>query len=132
VIRRAPQRRQRMARRARIRAMSPRRRAVAADYTAFVLGIKDRDGWRCMYCRTRSGPLDPHHVVKRSQGGVLMDPDNVVTLCRTCHDWTDAAYASSEGRLVVDTLGSGRFVFSIVRAASKWSARVAGDNARFR
>jgi hypothetical protein len=88
-----------------------------------VLGIKDRDGWRCAYCRTTRGVLDPHHVVKRSQGGALMDPDNVVTMCRDCHEWTDAGFASPTGRLVVESIGNGQFVFSVVHAGNKWEMR---------
>jgi len=33
-----------------------------------------------------SGSLDPHHVLRRSQGGTDT-ADNLVTLCRAHHDW---------------------------------------------
>ncbi len=109
--------------RTRLRPVSKKRRKVAVDYTAFALGIKDRDGWRCKYCRERYGALDVHHVVKRSQGGGLLDESNAVTLCRACHDWTDAPYASPMGRLVIDTMGGGQFCFSVVHGASKFTVR---------
>lgn len=35
------------------------------------------------------GPLDPHHILRRSQGGTN-DADNLVTLCRAHHDWVHA------------------------------------------
>lgn len=35
------------------------------------------------------GRLDPHHVLRRSQGG-LDTADNLVTLCRAHHDWVHA------------------------------------------
>lgn len=113
-----------------IRRVSKRRAGQASEYTAFVLGIKDRDGWRCAYCRTQRGALDPHHVIKRSQGGAVLDPSNVITLCRACHDWTDAAYSSPEGRLCVDSIGHGQFLFAVVHASSKWTAPRCGVVAR--
>lgn len=127
-MKRTPMRRTRMAaRRRRLSGMSPKRRSLEHEYAEFVLGIKDRDGWRCVYCRSRSGALDPHHVQKRSQAPErLMDATNVVTLCRACHEWTDAPYSASEGRLVVEALGEGRFMFSVVHAANKFQARLAG------
>jgi len=48
--------------------------------------------------------LDVHHVVKRSQGGSDFDLDQLVALCRWCHDQTDAPY--QRGRLVVTALES--------------------------
>lgn len=114
----------------RLRGPSSKRRASGAEYVAFVLGVKARDQFRCRYCRTQRGPLDPHHVVKRSRAPhLLMDAANVVTLCRACHDWTDAAYSAPEGRLVVDRLGDGQFAFSVVHGANKWSVRAAGQSA---
>jgi 5-methylcytosine-specific restriction endonuclease McrA len=122
MTRRTPIRRSR-----RIRAVSPKRRSALADYVAFRLGILSRDGYRCAYCRTQRGALDVHHVTKRSADpSVLLDAERCVTLCRTCHGWTDASYASAKGRLVVEAIGGGRFVFSVVRGASKWAVRAAG------
>jgi 5-methylcytosine-specific restriction endonuclease McrA len=43
-----------------------------------------RDEWRCRHCRTSWG-LDPHHVIFRSAGGPDT-PNNLLTLCRKCHD----------------------------------------------
>jgi 5-methylcytosine-specific restriction endonuclease McrA len=40
------------------------------------------------------GPLDPHHVLRRSQGG-LDTLDNLVTLCRACHSWVHEHPAAS-------------------------------------
>lgn len=45
--------------------------------------------------------LDPHHIVKRSQGGADT-LDNLVALCRAHHQQTDAAYA--DGRLIVTSV----------------------------
>lgn len=73
---------------------------------------------RCEVCG-RAG-TDPHHVVKRSAGGEDT-ASNVVLLCQSCHRRTDAAY--SRGRLVITTLGEGRFLWGIFRAKDKWSVR---------
>jgi len=40
------------------------------------------------------GRLDPHHILRRSQGG-QDTPDNLVTLCRAHHDWVHAYPESS-------------------------------------
>lgn len=40
------------------------------------------------------GRLDPHHVLRRSQGG-QDTADNLVTLCRAHHDWVHANPASA-------------------------------------
>ena len=51
---------------------------------AFVL---DRDGYTCQYCKGRSGDkhLHCHHIIFRENGG-SDDPENMIVLCRTCHD----------------------------------------------
>jgi len=69
-------------------------------------------GWRCQACGVRRR-LDVHHVVKRSHGGSDFDLDQLVALCRWCHDQTDAPY--EHGRLVVSAVGAGQFAFEVVR-----------------
>jgi hypothetical protein len=57
--------------------------------------------------------LDPHHVVKRSQGG-LDTATNIVCLCRPCHEHTDLA-EDNENWLGVEATAPGRdciFIFS--------------------
>ena len=61
--------------------------------------------------------LDVHHVVKRSQGGSDFDLDQLVALCRWCHDQTDAPY--ERGRLVVTAVGAGQFTFEVVQRAGR-------------
>lgn len=36
-------------------------------------------------CYGRS--VDPHEILSRARGGPLDDPDNLLALCRFCHDW---------------------------------------------
>lgn len=45
-----------------------------------------RDGGRCVYCG-RSG-LPEAHYIPRSKGGLGV-PENILTLCRPCHDKFD-------------------------------------------
>jgi HNH endonuclease len=61
--------------------------------------------------------LDVHHVVNRSQGGSDFDLDQLVALCRWCHDQTDAPY--ERGRLAVTALGDGLFRFDLVTQAAR-------------
>ena len=44
----------------------------------------ERDGWRCRACG-RAGRLEAHHVRPLERGGDPFDPDNLETLCRSCH-----------------------------------------------
>jgi hypothetical protein len=43
-----------------------------------------RDTWHCRHCFNANG-LDPHHVIFKSAGGTDT-PNNLLTLCRKCHD----------------------------------------------
>ena len=41
----------------------------------------------CRWCGAREG-IDPHHLFRRSQEkGIIDDPNNIVKLCRRCHDY---------------------------------------------
>jgi hypothetical protein len=44
-----------------------------------------RDGFRCALCDSNRG-LQIHHVIHRSQGGKVADPQNLITLCMYCHN----------------------------------------------
>ena len=110
-------------RKGRIRSQSRRRTALHAEYIAFVLGIKARDGWRCTYCRETAGPLDPHHTLK-PRATYLTDPDSVVTLCRNCHNRCSGPF--DQGRLIVTPIGGQKFHYRIVYAMSKAHALAAG------
>lgn len=109
----------------RIRAGGPtsvhRQALESSAWRALVAYCRARERGRCFHCRDpRCLPLDPHHVVKRSAGGDD-SVDNIVTLGRPCHDWTDAPYSGRRGRLVIRALGRERFVAAVVQAPSKWA-----------
>ena len=55
-----------------------------ANTKAFVL---DRDSHTCQHCKgkTKDSSLHVHHIVFRSNGG-SDESENLIALCRTCHD----------------------------------------------
>lgn len=55
-----------------------------ANTKAFVLS---RDNYNCQHCKgkTKDSKLEVHHIIFRSQGG-SDEQDNLITLCKTCHD----------------------------------------------
>jgi len=61
-----------------------RGRAGSTAWKRIRMVILCRDDWRCQDCGIRKR-LTIHHIVPRTQGG-SDHPDNLVTLCRTCHD----------------------------------------------
>ena len=103
--------------RQRVRAGGPTSTHRAAlpltEYQALVRYVKAREGHRCFRCRQHR-PLDPHHVVKRSQGGAD-DPSNLVALCRPCHAQTD--WSMDRGRLIIELLGAERFWYWVSGSA---------------
>jgi 5-methylcytosine-specific restriction endonuclease McrA len=48
--------------------------------------VKLRDGWRCTNCGRQAALLDVDHIVPIGRGGAPLDPTNLRTLCRTCHN----------------------------------------------
>ncbi len=87
-----------------------------AEWRATVERVLERANARCERCGSRRA-VDPHHVVKRSQGGAD-DPDAVVALCRwVCHRLCDVSFR--DGRLIPLALGDGRFCFRRVWATHK-------------
>lgn len=55
-------------------------------------------GWVCGPRRAMA--VDVHERLKRSRGGVITDPDqaHMVTVCRACHEMTEAEPAEAERR----------------------------------
>lgn len=49
--------------------------------------VRHRDNHTCQHCKgkTKDPILEIHHLVPKSQGGSDR-PDNLITLCKTCHD----------------------------------------------
>ena len=92
--------------RTRMRRQSAKRQKEAVALVELRLFVLERDGYRCRYCRATGCLLDTHHIEKRSQRpDLLLEPKNVVTLCRPCHTWTDADPMGKAGRLKVERHG---------------------------
>lgn len=55
-----------------------------ANTKAYIL---DRNNYTCQHCKgeSKDSRLHVHHIIFRSQGG-SDDPENLITLCKTCHD----------------------------------------------
>ena len=64
------------------------KRAKATDIPQKVKKIVwERDGHRCIFCGNPEA-MPNAHVISRAKGGLGI-PENVVTLCRRCHDVID-------------------------------------------
>ena len=72
--------------------------------------VLKRAGWECEECGEREDELDVHHKTPIAQGG-LHSPDNLICLCRDCHE-------KAHGR----TLGAPS---SAVKKESAYSRRMA-------
>jgi hypothetical protein len=66
-----------------------------ANTKAFVL---DRDSHTCRHCKgkSRDSRLEVHHIVFRSNGG-SDEAENLITLCKTCHDKVHAGDIKLKG-----------------------------------
>ena len=53
-------------------------------WQAVRLKVLRRDNWRCTECGN-PGKLEVHHVNPLEHGGAKYDPDNLTTICRSCH-----------------------------------------------
>ena len=47
--------------------------------------VRDRDEYTCQLCGAKDTMLHVHHLVERSKGGSDR-PDNLITMCVSCHD----------------------------------------------
>lgn len=90
MIRRAPMKRTRM------RRVGKKGRARSKRLEAVRPALEARSGGRCEipWCRTSKRPLDPHHLIRRSQGGSDDPASNLVYLCRGDHDRLDLPVTS--------------------------------------
>lgn len=65
------------------------KRAKACDIPKKVKNaVWERDGHRCIICYSPNA-MPNSHVVRRSQGGLGIIEENVVTMCQRCHAMYD-------------------------------------------
>jgi len=62
-----------------------------------------RDNWHCRHCNSNQN-LDPHHVIYKSAGGADT-LDNLITLCRACHDGIHTGRIKVEVVMVLEKEG---------------------------
>lgn len=64
---------------------------VRGEGRAFLRAIYARDGYRCVRCGgAKTGPrsLHVHHIAPWAGNPAMrFDPQNAITLCRSCHEW---------------------------------------------
>jgi 5-methylcytosine-specific restriction endonuclease McrA len=53
---------------------------------AVLLAELGADQQWCSRCGVGTFALDGHELLRRSAGGSITDPENIVLLCRPCHD----------------------------------------------
>lgn len=59
--------------------------------------VLHRDGYQCRECKTKKSKLYVHHIIFKSQGGTNT-PDNLITLCASCHDKVHCGGFEIKGR----------------------------------
>jgi len=69
-----------------IRPKQPRLQLAPDEYRELHRKVLQRDSWRCQACGSMER-LEVHHIELRSQGGEDRE-DNLITLCRPCHENT--------------------------------------------
>ena len=60
---------------------------VQKDFENTKAYVRERDNCTCQYChgKAKDKRLEVHHLQRRADGGSNR-PDNLITLCKTCHD----------------------------------------------
>jgi hypothetical protein len=85
---------------------------------------------RCERCRKR-GPVDPHHVFARGMGGAgrLDLPENLIALCRWCHDAFHAGNIKRAELLDLVAVRERTTVDAIVAKIHRWRRARSLDSA---
>jgi hypothetical protein len=106
---------------------------VAQNYTGLPKALKEavfsRDNWRCRWCGTTNAyGYDAHHIQYRR--GYSYDVlENLITVCRKCHDFVHNSYEIPKGEaqeilsLLVSAEGGG------LTGLAVWREKRAGDEA---
>lgn len=69
-----------------MKSISSKRAKALAIPAAVKVAVNARDGGRCVYCLAPG--LPEAHFIPRSKGGLGRE-ENILTLCRSCHDRFD-------------------------------------------
>jgi 5-methylcytosine-specific restriction endonuclease McrA len=71
--------------RTRIRSVSVRRQRENRARSEALRPLREAQPW-CSRCGQTGVGLDAHELLSRARGGSITDLDNIVLLCRPCHD----------------------------------------------
>lgn len=109
-----------MKRQAPLRKVSDKRAAENKARASAMAVVARRSGGRCEAAamivtvdpvaasRCKVKAVDGHEKLKRSRGGSITDPRNIVHCCRSCHTWTEAEVAlATECGLLVPSWAAG-------------------------
>ena len=73
--------------------------------------IRGRDKWRCQLCgisvREKGASQVDHIIPRRTAPALALDPNNLRTLCRSCHNKFDKARGHKSPRAVMPVDESG-------------------------
>ena len=69
-----------------MRSLSSKQARAKSISSTVKMIVYNRDSGRCVYCRRPGNP--EAHFIPRSKGGLGV-PENILTLCRECHDKYD-------------------------------------------
>jgi len=72
--------------RSRIRRVSKKRAAENRLRKKILVHVRETQTW-CSKCGAATRELDAHELLSRARGGSIVDLDNIVLLCRPCHDY---------------------------------------------
>lgn len=64
---------------------SAKRNAIRPERARLRQAILGQRPW-CECCGA-SPSQDAHEIVTRARGGSILDPNNILALCRPCHEW---------------------------------------------
>jgi hypothetical protein len=80
----------------------------------------------CRVCSDRSftSVIDPHHLVRREDAGDDV-PDNIVPLCRGCHEALHKR-APAICRLLLSKLSDAEYAYMVQRGGEDYAERVYG------
>ena len=107
-------------RRTRMRRVGKKGRAKATRLKAIRPLLEARSGGRCEnpLCRTVRRPLDPHHIVKRSQGGSDDPATNLILLCRADHRRLDLPRNDPRHLRIMAFTDGHRRAFAVVQSST--------------
>jgi len=110
--------------RTRINPVSKKRQELNGLRRAFVKRIlSERMACECRIQGCTWIPTDVHEIKTRARGGSIVDPENVLALCRRCHVWiTEHPAWALENGFVVHAEALAPDMRAAARARAMWTS----------